>query len=67
MIFMKKNILKIINIIMYILAIILLILIWTVGTKNVSLQPVLTIFVKAYSFLAIIIVAINLLKYFHKK
>lgn len=62
---MKKNILKIINTIMYIIAIILLILIWTVG--NVSLQPVLTIFVKGYSFLAIIIVAINLLKYFHEK
>lgn len=64
---MKKNILKIINTIMYIIAIILLILIWTVGTKNVLLQPVLTIFVKGYSFLAIIIVAINLLKYFHEK
>ena len=63
---MKKDILKIINVIMYILAIILLILIWTVGIKNVSLQPILTIFVRGYVFLSIIIVAINLIKYFKK-
>jgi len=41
---------------MYILAIVLLILIWTVGIKNVSLQPVLMIFGKGYIFLAITIV-----------
>lgn len=64
---MKKNILKITNIIMYILAIILLILIWTIGINNVSLQPVLTNIVKGYTILAIIIVAINLYKYFLKK
>ncbi|GAA0225085.1 hypothetical protein [Metaclostridioides mangenotii] len=63
---MKKNILKVINPIVYILAIILLILVSTVG-KNVSLQPVLDIFVKGYFFLVITTVVINTLNYFYKK
>lgn len=64
---MKKNISKTVNTIMYVLAIIILVLIWTLGVKNVSAQPILTIFVKAYAFVAIMIVAFNLVKRFSKK
>ncbi|MFL8674211.1 hypothetical protein [Clostridioides sp. GD02404] len=64
---MKKNSLKIINIYMYIVAIILLLLIWFVGIKNISVQPILTTLVKVYICFTFVIIAINLLKYFQKK
>lgn len=64
---MKKNTLKIVNGWMYIMAIILLLLIWFVGIKNISVQPILTTLVKVYICFAFVIIAINLLKYFQKK
>ncbi|ARB07090.1 hypothetical protein Semix9P1_phi47 [Clostridioides phage phiSemix9P1] len=64
---MKKNTLKIVNGCMYIVAIILLLLIWLVGIKNISIQPILTTLVKVYICFAFVIIAINLLKYFQKK
>ncbi|HBE9437483.1 Uncharacterised protein [Clostridioides difficile] len=64
---MKKNTLKIVNVCMYIMAIILLLLIWFVGIKNISVQPILTTLVKLYICFAFVIIAINLLKYFQKK
>lgn len=64
---MKKNMLKTVNTTMYVLAIIILVLIWTLGVQNVSAQPILTVFVKLYAFVAIIIVALNLVKRFSKK
>ncbi|MBY2477383.1 hypothetical protein C4097_00130 [Clostridioides difficile] len=64
---MKKNTLKIVNTCMYIVAIILLLLIWFVGIKNISVQPILTTLVKVYICFTFVIIAINLLKYFQKK
>ncbi|MGS5518145.1 hypothetical protein AB8L61_19385 [Clostridioides difficile] len=64
---MKKNSLKIINIYMYIVAIILLLLIWIIGIKNISIQPILTILVKAYIGFTFVIVVISLLRYFQKQ
>lgn len=64
---MKNNTLKIVNTCMYIVAIILLLLIWIVGIKNISVQPLLTTLVKIYICFAFVIVAINLLRYFQKK
>lgn len=64
---MKKNTLKIVNTCMYIVAIIFLLLIWFVGIKNISVQPILTTLVKVYICFVFVIVAINLLRYFQKK